>query len=148
MAENIPEIESRAELDGRIAEILARGSLYRRFVYNATNCHFSRRGAYEEFKHAYLPETLRMFCESKECQQETIWKLPADEIEFYFDSTPRVRTYVCRNCESAIKAYWLVWEETATGGIFVKVGQWPPLAIQPPQELAKALGPEDADLYR
>jgi len=42
----------------------------------------------------------------------------------------------------------LIWKEHADSNIFVKVGQWPPLTIEPSPELAKALGREDAELYK
>jgi YD repeat-containing protein len=40
------------------------------------------------------------------------------------------------------------WRENANDNLFVKVGQWPPLLIDPPPELAKALGTEDTELYK
>jgi len=149
MANSFPEINTPAELADKIADILVKGSLYRKFIYSGLNCHLTRIGQYrEEFRYAVLPGSLRMFCDFEDCRHETKWNLDEQGHDFFFNSSPQARTYVCCNCSSNRMAYWINWQENAEGGIFIKVGQWPPLAIQPMPELAKALGNEDSELYR
>src|SRR5208283_4379821 len=44
--------------------------------------------------------------------------------------------------------YYFIWQENQQANLFIKVGQWPPLTIEPSPELAKALGPYDSKLYK
>jgi hypothetical protein len=44
--------------------------------------------------------------------------------------------------------YQLIWQENTSSNVFIKIGQWPPLSIEPSPELAKALGSEDLKLYK
>ena len=58
------------------------------------------------------------------------------------------RHYTCRNCGDKRAYYHFIWQEKEIESIFVKVGQYPPLAIEPSPQLTKSLGPENADLYK
>jgi hypothetical protein len=57
--------------------------------------------------------------------------------------------YVCRNCRKQKVTYWFLWTENEKRvSWFIKVGQYPPLSIEPSPQLTKALGEEDAALYK
>jgi hypothetical protein len=58
------------------------------------------------------------------------------------------REYTCRNCGKNCANYWILWRENTNDNLFIKVGQWPPLLIDPPLELVKGLGSEDTELYK
>ena len=47
--------------------------------------------------------------------------------------------------------YQSIWQEGQEGkeaNVFVKVGQYPPLSVEPSPEFVKAHGPDDAALYK
>jgi hypothetical protein len=138
-----PHIEDPKLLDDQLREILVTGSLYRNFVYTGTNCHSSNGTS----RYGRLPKQLRMFCDHEKCKAPTWWQ--ADDTTVYFSSGfIRGCNYTCRNCGEREQYYHFIWQENANGNIFIKVGQWPPLTIEPSPELVKALGPEDAGLYK
>jgi len=72
-----------------------------------------------------------------------------ESVDVYFTSDPiHERRYECRNCGVNKQTYHFVWQERKDFNIFIKVGQWPPLSIEPSPELARALGPENSELYK
>ena len=99
-------------------------------------------------RYALLPRRLKIYCNHNKCQQETQWE--TDETIQYFSSSGfiRDRRYTCRNCGERSIYYYFIWQEGKTGSVFVKIGQYPPLEIEPSTELSKALGSEDAKLYK
>lgn len=54
--------------------------------------------------------------------------------------------YQCKNCGGASVTYFLALSEAGEDGLILKVGQYPPLEIDPCPELR--LGSEDLDLYK
>jgi hypothetical protein len=56
--------------------------------------------------------------------------------------------YQCRSCGVNKQYYQFIWNERPDWNVFIKVGQWPALSIEPSPELTKALGPEDAKLCK
>ncbi len=145
MAEPRPHIEDHGVLDEKLREILVTGSLYRNFVYTGKGCHYTNdRGM---LRYGALPKQLRMYCDHGKCEADTWWDV--DREDYYFSSGHiQERYYTCRNCGVRKQYYQLIWQENTDFNIFLKVGQWPPLTIEPSPELAKALGPEDAELYK
>ncbi len=138
-----PHIEEPQLLDEQLREILVTGSLYRNFVYTGRNCHFFNGAS----RYGRLPKQLRIFCDHEKCQAATWWDANNDCV-YFSSSYIYERFYTCRNCGERKQYYQFVWQENREFNIFIKVGQWPPLMIEPSPELAKALGPEDAELYK
>lgn len=147
MAETPPHIEDPAVLEEKLRDILVSGSLYRSFVYTGRHCHFVNTRASGMPRYGQLPRQLRMFCDHNKCKALTWWD--AENHDVYFKSSFIVeRMYVCRNCGQSVQHYQLIWQEKSDCNLFIKVGQWPPLSIEPSPELARALGPEDLNLYK
>lgn len=61
---------------------------------------------------------------------------------------PNQRYYTCRNCGASQQHYQFIWREKEKYNVFIKVGQYPVLSIEPSPELQKALGSEDSSLYK
>jgi hypothetical protein len=141
-----PHIEDPQLLDERLQEILIKGSLYRSFAYTGKGCHFTAEKAMNRPRYGEMPAELRMYCGHRKCGMETLWKV--DRQDYFFSSGIQERYYTCRNCGERRQHYHLIWVEGTDFNVFVKVGQWPPLTIEPSPDLAKALGPEDAELYK
>lgn len=140
----ISHIEDSRLLDDQLREILVTGSLYRNFVYTGKNAHAGPPGA---SRFGRLPRQLRMVCDHVKCQAPTWWDVNSENV-FFANSFIFERYYTCRNCGERKQYYQFIWQEHDNSNIFVKVGQWPPLTIEPSPELAKALGPEDTKLYK
>jgi hypothetical protein len=88
-----------------------------------------------------------MFCNHERCKAATWWE--TDEASYYFTGNfIREKRYTCRNCGVNTQYYQLIWQENTSSNVFIKIGQWPPLSIEPSPELAKALGSEDLKLYK
>ena len=137
-----------AESISQLREILVRGSLYRNFVYTGKSAHFTSNGSgYGPRRCAMLPRQLKMFCGNEKCNGETWWECESNQIRFGSDFICE-RSYACRNCGQEKQYYQFIWQENDKANIFIKVGQWPPLEIEPTKELSKALGPEDSKLYK
>jgi hypothetical protein len=146
---DLPHIEDPGVLEEKLQQILSTGSLYRRFVYTGRDCHFTAPPP-AEYRPRYgrLPNELRMYCDDKKCKTETRWQVNLEECYFGSEFIQQ-RHYTCRNCGERTQYYQLIWQENQQhSNIFIKVGQWPPLTIEPSPELAKALGPEDTQLYK
>jgi hypothetical protein len=145
-------IEDPKVLTGKLQEILVSGSLYRNFVYIGKGCHFTKSRDTDKPRYGLLPSQLKMYCEHEKCKTETLWDVNRNAVDFGSEFINH-RFYSCRNCSAQyhygnIQYYDFVWQENEASNIFVKVGQWPPLTIEPSPELAKALGSEDTELYK
>jgi hypothetical protein len=148
MAEAPPQFDDPSKLAEKIGEALITGSLYRKFIYTGESCHFTKpHPAVGAPRYGQLPR-LRMFCDHPECSALTWWEV--DHSEVYFKGAAiQERLYTCRNCGRNTQHYHIIWYENRKGhNTFIKTGQWPPLAIEPSPELAKALGPDDSALYK
>jgi len=128
----------------KLGELLVRGPLYRRFTYEEKNCHFTNNQAEGHPRFSILPKELKMFCNDEKCSQETWWQTGSPAVHFGSSDRIEERRYTCKNCGKNYQYYNFIWQE----GMFIKVGQWPPLSIAVLPELTKALGREDADLYK
>ena len=147
MAEEIPSIEDPAELSEKLAEILLAGSLYRAFVYRGKACHASQSTSYGRKRYGQLPKQMFRYCDHKECKTQTKWETGSEAVYFGNEFIEK-RSYTCRNCGKETQYYLLIWQEHEDVNLFIKVGQWPALTIEPSTELAKALGPDDTKLYK
>jgi hypothetical protein len=143
----LPHIEDHEDLEERFREILVTGSLYRNFSYTGRECHFENAQAMQRPRYGKLPDQLRMYCDHEKCKAETWWDVDGDG-NHYFSWGLHPYRYTCRNCGARSQHYHVIWKEYEASSTFIKVGQWPPLTIQPAPELAKALGPENAELYK
>jgi hypothetical protein len=132
-----------------LREILVTGSLYRTFIYKGKQCHLTNYAAIGPKKPRYglLPQQLKMYCAHDKCKAEGWWDINRNEVYFSSSSIDE-RIYRCRNCGEQVQYYQFIWKENVDTNSFVKVGQWPALSIEPSPEMAKALGPEDAELYK
>ena len=144
----LTHIEDHQALDERLREILVTGSLYRNFSYTGRECHFAANAhTMQRPRYGKLPNQLRMYCDHEKCKAETWWDIGGDG-NHYFSWWLHPYIYTCRNCGVCSQNYYVIWKEYEASSTFIKAGQWPPLTIQPTPELAKALGPENAELYK
>ncbi len=136
------------QLTETLAQMLVSGSLYKNLVYDGTDVNYTASGSQTHARYGQLPTVIRMYCASDDCQQETLWA--TDKPEKYFAHQFHEARYTCRNCRGRVAVYWLLWTEDKINfrSKFCKVGQYPALSIEPPAELSKALGEEDAALYK
>lgn len=88
-------------------------------------------------------KSLSLHC--SECAHDTRWD--TGDCEVFLGGGFNERRYVCKNCGQRKVTYFFYWLETAEGGKFAKVGQYPAPSHEPPNELAKALDQQDADHY-
>ena len=138
-----------AELETTIAQLLSSGALYKKYAYCSDQCHQLLSPHIGALRGTQLP-MIEMFCKGAKCQKETWWE--SDEREIAFAGMFHDAAYKCRNCQVEEARYWFIWiesyQELRYQSIFMKVGQYPPLSIDPSPLLAKALGAEDNALYR
>lgn len=148
MPDEKPKIDSAEALEEKLREILVEGSLYRNFVYTGTGGHFTpARTMGHSSRFGILPQELRMYCDHPKCKGPTQWKVD-DQVVYFKSGGINQRCYTCRNCGESEQYYQFVWQENKDDNIFIKVGQYPPLSIEPSPEMEKALGPEDSELYK
>lgn len=138
------QIETAAELQEELGQILVNGPLYRRYVYTGKNCHQSYSSG---VRYGNLPKRLRMFCDHTHCKQETWWD--TDSTHFSFGSSfINNTTYTCRNCGNNRCYFYFIWQEHEQANIFIKVGQYPELEERVSQTLSESLGPADLKLFK
>jgi hypothetical protein len=128
--------QERADNERRRAEAL------RRLVWFVTDAPLYQLvalpWAFGEFETAndLMPKFVRMPC--RRCGMETNWSGQGDsdhKIGALGDAF-----WLCRNCgREAVKIYFR-WETRGAETCFEKVGRYPKAEINPPKELAKALG--------
>jgi hypothetical protein len=146
-----PEKIDRNTLDDRLSKILTKGSLYRPIVYKGEGVDFVQHlvaDPGQQARFGFLPKTIRMFCKNERCKAEQWWEVAKPQYYLTADDEPSRFTYTCKNCGHQTTDYWLVWKKVGEVRTFTKVGQWPPLTIEPSVVLSDALGKEDAALYK
>jgi hypothetical protein len=144
----LEKFENPTALAKRLEDILVKGSLYRVFAYVGYDCHVTNTMAMGSPCYGVLPGRLTQYCSNSKCEQDTQWENGSTEVYFSSPGLVRYAMYTCRNCGENEAHYSFIWQEQKTGTIFLKVGQYPPLTIEPSPELAKALGTEDTLLYK
>jgi hypothetical protein len=121
------------ELIAKLQEVLQDWPLYRPFRYAGTTYYF-------------IPEELVLFCPTPKCNKEQSWHAQI------FTGPQKggfmQKEYTCKNCGQSVARYYFFWNGDKNQSIFFKVGQYPPLELEPPPRLAKKLNKVDADLYR
>ncbi len=123
----------KEQLLAKLQEILQDWPLYRLFRYVGTDYQF-------------LPAEIRLFCRNAKCEKPQLWeaKIYVGGQKSGFNSM----YYTCKNCGDSVTRYYFHWSGDASASVFLKVGQHPPLEIEPPPRLAKKLNSVDSDLYR
>jgi hypothetical protein len=133
----------------KLAEVLTTWPLYRSFIYGAEE-HTIR-----------LPSGLDLFCST--CKQHETFKrvapryhtgvarVPGQTMPYAETPADVSARYVCKRCESCEVKYYIRWryhpEDSEYKYVeFTKVGQDPPMEIEPPSELG--LDREDRDFYK
>lgn len=140
-------------LTEKLAEVLQSWPLYRELKYDGKEGHHTHEGEYgNKSKFGILPDEIVLYCPGPKCRKEQHWQ-PTSGVSysrqvFFSETRFHERAYMCRNCDAECITYFLRWKETAAGGAFVKVGQFPPLSHHPPKELASRLDEADRDFYR
>ena len=143
------QFENATALAEGLKEILVKGSLYRQLAYDCSACHSTNIRAVGRGRYASLPVQLEMYCNHPNCEKEQRWETDLPQYYFPDHFSTGGRKYTCRNCGVRSIEYFFIWQEKDEKiGLFLKVGQYPPLAIEPTPELSKALGKEDAELYK
>src|SRR5215469_9132828 len=147
MADPIPKVDDRFALAEILQKILVEGSLYRNFVYIGKDCHGEKTTAMEHARFGLLPQELKMYCDNRKCKGLTWWKV-SDQTVYFRSYLITQRYYTCKNCGVSNQHYLFIWQENKDNNIFIKVGQYPPLTIEPSSEMEKVLGAEDSELYK
>jgi hypothetical protein len=95
----------------------------------------------------HLPGTAAASTASyRRCQKEQLWH--AEIYTGHQKSGFNQKEYKCKNCGQNVTRYYFFWTGNESGSRFFKVGQHPPLQIEPPLRLAKKLSQTDLELYR
>jgi len=147
MADPIPKINDPEELAGMLGKILVEGPLYRNFVYIGKDCHIEKTAARNP-RLGLLPQELKMYCDNQKCKALEWWAVNDQDVYFRSGSFINERYYRCKNCEDSYQHYLFIWQENTDQNIFMKVGQYPALSIEPSPEMEKVLGAEDSELYK
>src|ERR1700733_2849179 len=139
---------TRKELAAKLQEILVEGPLYRSFSYTGTECHYiSAQHETGRDHYGMLPDQIRMYCSHEKCECLTWWEVNDKDV-YFISGFVKQRHYTCRNCGQSRQNYAFIWQENKSNNVFMKIGQYPALSIEPSSELAKALGPDDTELYK
>lgn len=141
---------TQREFDEHISRLLVTGGLYQELFYAAEEPFHGKDNRNNEV--GRLPSLLTKYCSGRDCGQLTRWETSEPTVWLHGKDLHE-RTYRCRNCHSSEQNYWFKWSVKWTDDFdktasFMKTGQFPPLSIEPPKELAKALGDSDNNLYR
>jgi hypothetical protein len=124
---------SDAELVAKLSEVLQSWPLYRKFRYSGST-------------HGFVPEEISLFCPNEKCNKEQLWHAQI------YTGQQRCgwceKDYTCKNCGKSVTRYYFYWYGTESSYCFFKVGQYPPLQIEPPAPLAKKFDQFNLDLYR
>ena len=139
-----PELDLK-ELTAKLKNVLETWPLYREFWYKGTAGHIAYDTGHQRGKKGQLPEEIELFC--TRCAHMQRWKGSGSEVYFRNDSFHDA-IFTCKNCTQERVKYFFVWSIDEQGGIFIKVGQYPPLEINPAPDLEKKLGPENTALYK
>jgi hypothetical protein len=135
---------SREQLDAGLVEVLEHWPLYRMFKYRGKAGHQKRQSISGPETFGLLPERISLYCH--ECANGQQWQT-GEPIVWFARGNFYERLYRCRNCGKCQMHYFLYWAETAEGGIFLKVGQYPALPHHAPKELERRLDEDDRELY-
>lgn len=95
-----------------------------------------------------MPGEITLFCDNTKCGKQQQWRAEGLYGNSSQKSGFREENYKCKNCTTNVTRYYFYWGGNEAESRFFKVGQYPPLEIQPPPRLAKKLSLTDADLYR
>jgi hypothetical protein len=142
-------VNSAKELSEILEKLLSKWPLYRKLVYAGERLHFTKLAGMHgttPFDYGELPSELTMFCDS--CDKEQRWK--SDKTEVYFRDGFHDVQYFCKNCSAYSVTYFFKWFPTKEGGVFYKVGQFPPLEnfFQIEPLLKRCLDDTDLKLFR
>jgi hypothetical protein len=143
----LEKFENPQALSERLADILVKGSLYRVLTYDGSPCHAVNIHAVGSGRYGLLPKELKMYCGHPNCEKEQQWRT-GDTLHYFSSNGIQRVGYTCRNCGERNIHYFFIWQEKQEGSVFLKVGQYPAPSIEPSPELSKALGAEDAELYK
>jgi hypothetical protein len=144
----LKKFENAIALARRLEEVLVKGALYRVLSYDGSTSHVDGHVPNRKVRYGLLPKQLTMYCSHAKCKKEQQWETVDEKVYFSTPGFIRTKSYTCRNCGEKSIHYLFIWQEHEHGSMFLKVGQYPALAIEPSPELAKALGQEDAELYK
>ncbi len=150
MTQKMPdELEAFRDLTEGLIEVLQSWPLYRRFEYADHDRHFLDAEG-ETF--GVLPQEITLPC--KTCKSEPRWRRTGGGVggegRIYLNAEPHGAIYKCRNCDRREISFTFYWYLTKEGGLFQKVGQYPPLHYfhGVPHEIMDTLSDSDLKLYR
>lgn len=141
-----------------IAELIATGPLYSMRTCGDGGALLLERESNSKF--VRLPDCIRRYCGSDECQAITNWETDRyEEWKVYCRIAGRGRyqavkdsiQYSCKNCGSTLVCYFSLDhldndDPTKSVTAFMKTGQWPEPEINPPRDLK--LNESNLKLYR
>ena len=150
MTQHTPDgIEVFRELTEGLIEVLQSWPIYRRFEYGDHDRHFlDSEGA----TFGVLPEEITLPCRT--CTSEQRWRRTEGGVGVegwvYLNKEPHVTVYKCINCEQRTVYFTFYWYLTEAGGLFQKIGQYPPLHyfLGVPREMSDLLSDAELKLYR
>jgi hypothetical protein len=124
MADTELPVLDEEQLKAKLQEILQDWPLYRPFRYTGSS-------------YGFVPADLSLFCTHPKCGKQQQW-----HAEIYTGTQKHgfeERAYTCRNCGEHVTRYYFYWTGNPTASLFFKVGQYPPLEIEPPRRLGLRL---------
>ena len=150
MTQQIPDgLEVFRELTEGLIEVLQSWPLYRRFEYSEQDRHFLDS---EDATFGVLPQEIILPC--KTCKTEQRWRRTGGGVgaegRIYLNTEPHDAIYKCQVCDRREVYFTFYWYLTEEGGLFQKIGQYPPLHYfqDVPRELTDLLSDSDLKLYR
>jgi hypothetical protein len=122
------------ELRTHLKTVMESWPLYREFIY--TGAVVAKQ----------VPRFLEIWCDN--CSLTTVWEAKFYEGESNNDGF-NTKSYTCRNCGNREARYYFRWHVgAASGSVFVKVGQYPPLEERVGESLKRMLDADDLKMYR
>lgn len=131
---------SEADLQTEIVKILESGALFRTLRYSAELHTFPVNST----KYLRLPKLINRHCDR--CKMTTSWG--NGNLSFDIDASFSLKSYNCRNCDSQVVRFALLWWTSGRSVFFEKFGEYPKPEISIPRVLEERLGQDDSSLYR
>ncbi len=150
MTQQMPDgFEVFRELTEGLIEVLESWPLYRRFEYTDPDRHFLDAEG-ETF--GVLPQEIVLPCSN--CKGDGRWRRTGGGVggegRIYLNKEPHNASYTCNGCDRREIYFAFYWYLTPDGGLFQKIGQYPPLHYfhVVSRDLATMLSDAGLKLYR
>ncbi|MDP9049215.1 MAG: hypothetical protein M3O31_00610 [Acidobacteriota bacterium] len=129
-----------AALKAELTKILESGALFRTLKYSAELHAFSSVNS----NYVHIPKTISRDCDV--CKMRTAWECGSTSCDI--ETRFHLKSYKCRNCDSRVVRFAIIWWTNREVVLFEKFGEYPKPEIEIPSVLEDRLGKDDSSLYR